>query len=133
MAHGLRAPARSQRTRKLESFQRLVSCRPFRRPTEAYLDFENQSQYKGGMRNLAQLPPGARARIDGFGSDLRPEVGRRLRELGFVDGNVVRCVRRAPFGGPRVYAVSGAAFALEMDVAAHVMLGPADGDDGARG
>src|SRR5262245_28325081 len=97
------------------------------------LDFANHSQYKGGMRNLAQLPPGARARIDGFGSELRPEVGRRLRELGFVDGNVVRCVRRAPFGGPRVYAVSGAAFALEMDVAAHVMLGPADGDDGVRG
>ena len=96
------------------------------------LDFENQSQYKGSMRNLAQLPPGARARIDGFRSDLRPEVGRRLRELGFVDGNVVRCVRRAPFGGPRVYAVSGAAFALEMDVAAHVLLGPADNDDGAR-
>ena len=85
------------------------------------------------MRNLAQLPPGARARIDGFGSEIRPEVGRRLRELGFVDGNVVRCVRRAPFGGPRVYAVSGAAFALEMHVAAHVLLGPADGDDGTRG
>jgi len=84
------------------------------------------------MRNLAQLPLGARARIDGFGSELRPEVGRRLRELGFVDGNEVRCVRRAPFGGPRVYAVSGAAFALEVDVAAHVMLSPADGDGGAR-
>ena len=97
------------------------------------LDFANQSQYKGSMRNLAQLPPGARARIDGFGTELRPEVGRRLRELGFVDGNVVRCVRRAPFGGPRVYAVSGAAFALEMNVAAHVLLGSADGDDGASG
>jgi len=84
------------------------------------------------MRNLSQLPPGARARIDGFGPGLRPEVGRRLRELGFVDGSEVRCVRRAPFGGPRVYAVSGAAFALEMDVAAHVMLGAADGDDGGR-
>ena len=31
------------------------------------------------MRNLAQLPPGARRRIDSFGSELRPEVGRRLR------------------------------------------------------
>ena len=84
------------------------------------------------MRNLSELPPGARARIDGFRSTLRPEVRRRLRELGFMDGNVVRCVRRAPFGGPRVYAVSGAAFALEMEVAAHVLLGPADDDDGAR-
>lgn len=84
------------------------------------------------MKSLAQLLPGAQGRIDGFRSDLRPEVGRRLRELGFVEGNVVRCVRRAPFGGPQVYAVSGAAFALETEVAAHVLLGPADNDDRAR-
>jgi Fe2+ transport system protein FeoA len=49
-----------------------------------------------------------------------------------VNGNEVRCVRRAPFGGPRVYAVSGAAFALEMDVAAQVLLGAASSDDGHR-
>ena len=132
MTQPLRPPARVQIPDKLEAFHGLMCGWLHRGARASTLDFENQSQYKGCMRNLAQLPPGARARIDGFRSDLRPEVGRRLRELGFVDGNVVRCVRRAPFGGPRVYAVSGAAFALEMDVAAHVLLGPADNDDGAR-
>jgi ferrous iron transport protein A len=84
------------------------------------------------MTNMSQLPPGSTGKIRGFQAELRPEIGRRLRELGFVDGNVVRCVRRAPFGGPRVYAVSGAAFALEREVAVHVLLGAADNDDGLR-
>ena len=84
------------------------------------------------MTNLFHLPPGATARISGFEPGLRPEVGRRLRELGFVDGNEVRCLRRAPFGGPRVYAVSGAAFALEPEVASQVLLGAASSDDGHR-
>lgn len=84
------------------------------------------------MTNLSHLPLGATARISGFQPGLRPEVGRRLRELGFVDGNEVRCLRRAPFGGPRVYAVSGAAFALEPEVACQVLLGAAGSDDGLR-
>lgn len=84
------------------------------------------------MTNLSHLPPGATARISGFQAELRPEVGRRLRELGFIHGIEVRCVRRAPFGGPRVYAVSGAAFALEPEVACQVLLDAATSDDGVR-
>jgi ferrous iron transport protein A len=84
------------------------------------------------VTNLSHLPPGASARISGFDSQLRPEVGRRLRALGFIHGSEVRCLRRAPFGGPRVYAVSGAAFALESEVASRVLLGAASSDDGHR-
>jgi Fe2+ transport system protein FeoA len=84
------------------------------------------------MTNLAHLLPGTKGRVQGLQAQVRPEVGRRLRELGFVEGNVVRCVHRAPFGGPRVYAVSGAAFALEPEVAAHVLLGVPDNDDRGR-
>jgi len=35
---------------------------------------------------------------------------------------VVRCLRAAPLGGPRVFAVSGCAFALEAELAAQVWV-----------
>lgn len=74
------------------------------------------------MTTLGDMPPGRSGRVHGFSSEVRPEVSRRLRELGFGRGNVVRCLRAAPLGGPRVYAVSGCAFALEAELAAQVWV-----------
>ncbi|MGO9830235.1 MAG: FeoA family protein [Myxococcaceae bacterium] len=71
---------------------------------------------------LRDMAPGSDARVKGFSAGLRPEVSRRLRELGFGQGDLVRCLRVAPLGGPRVYAVSGAAFALEAELAEQVQV-----------
>ena len=74
------------------------------------------------MTTLHDMVPGSRARVTSFSPELRPEVSRRLRELGFGRGELVRCLRVAPLGGPRVYAVSGAAFALEAELAQQVQV-----------
>ena len=74
------------------------------------------------MTTLRDMAPGSNARVTNFSSGLPPEVRRRLRELGFGRGDLVRCLRVAPFGGPRVYAVSGAAFALEAELAQQVQV-----------
>ena len=72
------------------------------------------------MATLRDLAPGRDARVERLSAALRPEVRRRLRELGFGQGELVRCLRAAPLGGPRVYSVSGAAFALEAPLAEQV-------------
>ncbi len=72
------------------------------------------------VTTLRDLAPGRDARVLRLSAGLRPEVRRRLRELGFGQGEFVRCLRAAPLGGPRVYSVSGAAFALEAPLAEQV-------------
>jgi len=74
------------------------------------------------MTTLRDMAPGSDARVQSFSAELQPEVSRRLRELGFGQGDLVRCLRVAPLGGPRVYAVSGAAFALEAELAEQVLV-----------
>lgn len=74
------------------------------------------------MTTLRDIAPGFGARVEGYSVDIQPEVSRRLRELGFGQGDLVRCVRAAPLGGPRVYAVSGTAFALDAELAEQVLV-----------
>jgi Fe2+ transport system protein FeoA len=75
------------------------------------------------------MPPGTSGRVSGFSSQVRPEVSRRLRELGFGKGDLVRCLRAAPLGGPRVYGVSGCAFALESELAGQVLVTSVESHD----
>ncbi len=81
------------------------------------------------MTTLRDMAPGSDARVQSFSAELPPEVSRRLRELGFGQGDLVRCLRVAPLGGPRVYAVSGAAFALEAELAERVVVRLVDSHD----
>jgi Fe2+ transport system protein FeoA len=76
--------------------------------------------------SLADLPEGHTATL----SDLRlpPATSEHLMWLGFVPGAEVTAGQTAPGGDPRVYTVSGTAFALRRDVARHLLLEPADGD-----
>ena len=75
--------------------------------------------------SLADLPEGSSATL----ADLRlpPNVSDHLMWLGFVPGAQVTAGQSAPGGNPRVYTVSGVAFALRRDVACQVFLEPADG------
>jgi len=53
-------------------------------------------------------------------------IARRLKALGFVQGERVRLVTRGPFGGdPLLVQVGGTRFALRLAEAARVALEPA--------
>ena len=71
---------------------------------------------------LAALPVGAEAVLGGFSGDLRPEVARRLFDLGFVPGAEVRVMRRAPLRDPVIYRVGGIEVALRGTEAGGVLV-----------
>jgi ferrous iron transport protein A len=75
--------------------------------------------------SLAQLAPGARARVEGV--DPAGPIGQRLLDLGFLPGTEVRLVRRAPLGDPSLYELRGTQLCLRRGEAARVrvrLLGP---------
>ena len=72
--------------------------------------------------SLAELTPGSEAvvtAVDGDGA-----IGRRLLDLGFVPGTVVRVVRRAPLGDPVEYELRGARLCLRRSEAARIRVRP---------
>lgn len=76
----------------------------------------------GGYGSLRLLPPGNAARVTGLLAD--GLVRRRLLDLGFVPGTVVRAVCRSPLGDPTAYSVRGTIIALRGEDAARILIGP---------
>jgi len=74
--------------------------------------------------NLSELARGQEARIDQVRSnDDGDVIARRLRDLGFVQGETVRVVAVGPFGGdPIAVQIGGARFALRRKEASRVLL-----------
>ena len=69
---------------------------------------------------LDQLKPGQRAeivRIDGFDG-----IASRLREMGFVPGELVQYLRAAPFGGPVNCAIQNSRVAVRGGEARRVLV-----------
>jgi ferrous iron transport protein A len=54
--------------------------------------------------------------------DVPDDVGRRLMELGFLPGGMVRAGRSAPGGCPRVFEVDGSEVALRCEIARKIRL-----------
>lgn len=81
----------------------------------------------GRPRTLDALAPGGLASVIGLTVPAdRPEWARQLADLGFLPGETVRLLHRAPFGGdPMVVRVGGSTYALRRAEAACVQLGPA--------
>lgn len=74
--------------------------------------------------NLLDLPVGHQGTVRSV-RDTQPNdaIARRLRELGFVPGESLRLVTRAPFGGdPLLVQVGYTRFALRRSEAARVEL-----------
>jgi len=76
------------------------------------------------MRTLRDASVGQTVLVTGIRAGLGAAEQRRLGELGFCEGARVRFLRRAPFGGPHVYEVSGSVFSVEPHVAAHITVSP---------
>lgn len=73
---------------------------------------------------LSELKTGAEAIVDSV-QDLTPgdAVARRLRDLGFVAGEVIRLLTRGPLGGdPLLVQVGYTRFAMRGGEAARIRL-----------
>lgn len=75
-----------------------------------------------GRRTLADLPLGGTAVVLGVCDAARPDVARRLFDLGLRPGSPVTGVRRAPLGGPLVVRVADYDLTLRRDQARCVVL-----------
>ncbi len=47
---------------------------------------------------------------------------RRLQELGFVDGSIVKCVLKSPLKEPVAYFVKGTMIALREDITKNILV-----------
>ncbi len=71
-------------------------------------------------KSMARLAPGQIAEILSFSDDLSESFLTRLRELGFREGEVVRCVRHLPLGAPPVFEICGTNYSVDFDVASQI-------------
>ncbi len=74
------------------------------------------------MTTLDQMQPGEKAqivRIDGVDG-----IASRLREMGFVPGESVEYLRRAPLGDPLKCSIHGCRIAVRSGEARRVLVEP---------
>jgi Fe2+ transport system protein FeoA len=76
---------------------------------------------------LGELAPGARAEIVGFSHrEGLQDFLLRLCEVGFIVGECVEVLQRAPFGGsPMSFRVKDATYALRKEDADLILVSPA--------
>ncbi|MEZ5464670.1 MAG: FeoA family protein [Lysobacteraceae bacterium] len=79
---------------------------------------------------LDQLKTGDQAVVQGVQASHADDlIARRLRDLGFVPGEPVRIVARAPLGGdPLLVTIGFTRFALRRSEAARITIAPVDAD-----
>ncbi len=103
-----------------------MAVRPFPRPE---LSLDSSAAFRGyeGGGVLATLAPGRTAEVvavrapQGDGGD---DLAARLGEIGFVAGERVRVLARAPLGDPIAVRVGSSTFALRLAEAACVLVEP---------
>lgn len=54
------------------------------------------------------------------------ELRRRLQDLGFIEGTLVRCRQKSMFGDPIAYFVRGAIIALRLEDACRIGVFPVE-------
>ena len=62
---------------------------------------------------LASMHPGQCGRIAGI--HVKEDIGRRLKDMGFVHGAGIECVYAGPFGDPVAYFVKGTLIAVRNE------------------
>ncbi|MCB0932061.1 MAG: ferrous iron transport protein A [Mycobacterium sp.] len=77
---------------------------------------ESHSEARVGITRaestLANLSPGQRATVIGYGNEVEASTARRLFDLGLVPGAEVTMVRRAPLRDPVIFHVGDFEIAL---------------------
>ena len=69
-------------------------------------------------RCLADLEPGERAVVTGLYAS--GQMRRRLQDMGLVDGTIIECVGKSPFGDPCAYQVRRTVIALRSEDSAQI-------------
>lgn len=59
--------------------------------------------------------------------DSRPEIRRRLQDMGLIPGTRVECLFKSPYGDPSAYLVRGAVVALRSVDADDIFVSPERG------
>lgn len=73
-------------------------------------------------RTLLELCIDQEAQITGFTTNLSLSYTTRLRELGFREGEFVKCIKKPPLGAPRVFQICGSVFSMDTDIAREIEL-----------
>ncbi len=61
-------------------------------------------------------------RIVDLSQELGTHISRRLREMGFEEGQLITCIRRSPLQGPLVVQIRDSVYSLEQSVARNIKL-----------
>lgn len=69
---------------------------------------------------LDKLTPGNSAHVKNINAD--GKLKRRLYDLGFITGTLVKALRKSPGGDPHAYFVRGTVIALRQEDAAKIEL-----------
>ena len=74
--------------------------------------------------SLSEITPGGHGRIVG----LLPEgaMNRRLLDLGFAEGAVVKCLFHSMFGDPTAYEICGTVIALRAADSVSILVSDSD-------
>jgi Fe2+ transport system protein FeoA len=73
---------------------------------------------------LFDVPVDTPVKINNFSDSLSVKFQHRLREIGFVEGEMISCIRKTPFGGPGIFKVGGSIFSLGSEIAEFIMICP---------
>jgi DtxR family Mn-dependent transcriptional regulator len=87
-----------------------------------------ESTLSSGIVRLSDLAHHARAEVIALDEACQGFSRRRLMDLGFTDGAIVRPFLRTFAGDPRAYEVRGTLVALRRDQASQVLVRPMDRD-----
>lgn len=68
------------------------------------------------------LPKRAKGQITGLNASVNPNLSQRLEEMGFVEGQIVQCMKRTPFKGPLVIQIQDCVYSLEKALAEQIIV-----------
>ncbi len=72
------------------------------------------------LTTLDLVPNGSHSRVKDI--PFVGPLGRRLTDLGLIEGTVVQCVQRSPAGDPIAYLIRGAVIALRRADASRIVV-----------
>lgn len=72
--------------------------------------------------NLWESPLNLQVEVISLSDQLADKHYQRLLDMGLSAGRKVVCIRRPPFGGPRVYQLSDTVLSLEKELALNIFV-----------
>lgn len=74
------------------------------------------------MQNLWNLKVNGAARIQKISDTLDEKYRQRLADLGIIVGEEIQCMRKTPFGGPRVFQIQQTLFSFDREISESIFI-----------